>query len=225
MFHNIFQKLVRKSKNKQKIKPRIIADIHEKDSMILAELKSNEDVELEITNLKIGDYLIGNTIIERKTTSDFISSMINRRLIEQLNQMQQYNQRLLIIEGQISSIFEKDNNLHPNSIRGFILSIISNYNTNIIFTTNYQDTANYLITLAKQQLKPKTLFSLHSRIPKTKQEQKQYILEAFPNIGPKKAELLIKKFKTLSNVFNATEEELKEVLKNQSKSFKDILNY
>ncbi len=227
MFHNIFEKLTgRKSKNKVvKIKPKIIADIHEKDSFILAELKSNQDIELLIQPLKIGDYLIGNTIIERKTTSDFISSMISKRLIQQLMQMQQYENRLLIIEGQISSILEKDNNLHinPNAIRGFILSIISSYHTNIIFTKDYKDTSMYLITLAKQQLKPKTSFSLHSRIPKTLEEQKQYILEAFPNIGPRKAEFLLKKFKTLSNVFNASEEELKEVLKNQTKDFKEIL--
>lgn len=221
MFHNIFQKLIGKSKNKQKIKPKIIADIHEKDSMILAELKSNEDIELEITSLKIGDYLIGNTIIERKTIGDFISSMLNRRLIEQLNQMQQYNRRLVIIEGKIKDLYES---INPNSIRGFILSIINNYNTNIIFTKDYEDTSQYLIILAKQQLKPKSKISLHSRIPKTIKEQKQYILEAFPNIGPRKAELLLKKFKNLNNVFNASEEELKDVLKNQSKNFKEILN-
>ncbi len=224
MFHNIFQKLTKRISKKQLKKPRIIADIHEKDSLILSELKSNQDIELIIQPLKIGDYLIGNTIIERKTTSDFISSMLNKRLIEQLNQMRQYKQRLLIIEGDLKDLYpNKESNLHPNSIRGFILSIITNYETNIIFTKDYQDTTSYLITLAKQQLKPKTQISLHSRIPKSLREQKQYILESFPNIGPRKAELLLKKFKTLSNVFNASEEELKEILKSNNKDFKDIL--
>lgn len=225
MIHNIFEKLKRNKKTKIKQKPKIIADIHEKDSMILAELKSNEDIELSIQPLKIGDYLIGNTIIERKTTSDFISSMLNKRLIDQLRQMQQYKQKLLIIEGNIEDLYPKkeENKLNPNAVRGFILSIISNYDTNIIFSIDYKDTTNYLITLAKQQLKSKTIISLHSRIPKTLKEQKQYILESFPNIGPRKAELLLKKFKTLNNVFNATEEDLREILKSNSKNFKDIL--
>jgi len=221
MLHNIFETRKRKSNNNQKEKPKIIADIHEKDSMILAELKHNQDIELNIQSLKIGDYLIGNIIIERKTTNDFISSMLNKRLIEQLIQMQQYNQKILIIEGKIEDLYNK---INPNAVRGFILSIISNYETNIIFTKDYRDTSRYLIILAKQQLKPKNQISFHSRIPKTIKEQKQYILEAFPNIGPKKAELLLKKFNTLNNVFNAKEEELKEVLKNQSKDFKEILN-
>jgi ERCC4-type nuclease len=224
MFHNIFERLTRKSKNKPiKVKPKIIADIHEKDSSILAELMSNKEIETEIISLKIGDYLIGNTIIERKTISDFISSMINKRLVEQLNQMQQYKQKLLIIEGDLFSILKENNSMHPNAIRGFILSIITNYETNIIFTKDALDTSKYLITLAKQQLKSKTSFSLHSRIPKTLKEQKQYILEAFPNIGPRKSEFLLKKFKTLDNVFNASEEELKDILKNNSKDFKNIL--
>jgi len=225
MFYNIFDKEKNMNKRKkQKARAKIIADIHEKDSMILAEIKSRDEIDLEIKSLKIGDYLIGNTVIERKTTNDFISSMINRRLIEQLNQMQKYKNKLLIIEGQISSLFEKDTGIHPNSIRGFILSIITNYNTNIIFTKDFQDTAQYLTTLAKQQIKPKTEISLHSRIPKTIKKQKQYILEAFPNIGPKKAKLLLKKFKSLKQVFNATEEDLKEILKNRTKDFKELIN-
>ncbi len=222
MLYNIFEQL-KKRKKKPKKAPLIIADIHEKDSMILAELKSNQDINLKIKSLKIGDYLIGNTIIERKTISDFINSMINKRLIQQLPQMKKYKNKLLIIEGEISSLFEEEN-IHPNAIRGFILSIITNYETNIIFTKDYQDTTQYLITLAKQQSKSITKISFHSRIPKTKSEQKSYILESFPNIGPKKAELLLKKFKTLKTTFNASEEELKEVLKNRTGQFKNLLD-
>jgi len=222
MLYNIFEKLKRSTRKKNaKQKPKIIADIHEKDSMILAELLSNKEIETAIVSLKIGDYLIGDTIIERKTTSDFVSSMINKRLIQQLSQMQSYKNKLLIIEGEREDLYNK---INPNAIRGFILSIISNYDTNIIFTKDYRDTSNYLIILAKQQLKPKTEISLHSRIPKNLKEQKQYILESFPNIGPKKAELLLKKFQNLKNVFNATEEDLKEILRGNSKEFKDIIN-
>jgi len=65
---------------------------------------------------------------------------------------------------------------------------------------------------------------LHSRIPKTLKEQKQYVLEAFPNIGPKTAKKLLKKFNTLSAVMNASEEELKEILKNKTSLFLKLLN-
>lgn len=224
MFHNIFEKLKIRKRKKQKPRPRIIADMHEKNSLVLSELKSNKDIDLEIKSIKIGDYLIGATIIERKTTSDFIGSMINKRLTEQLRQMSSYKKRLLIIEGKTKELFKNDTNMNPNAVRGFILSIISNYETPIIFTKNHKETSKYLVLIAKQQLKPKTEMSLHSRIPKTIKEQKQYILEAFPNIGPKKAKKLLEKFKNLEKTFNASEEELRDVLKNKSREFKRIIN-
>jgi len=219
--HNIFSKL-KKSKKKLKT-PLIIADIHEKNSLILAELKSSTQVRLEIKSLKIADYLIGKIAIERKTVSDLISSMINKRLIQQLNQMKKYKQQLLLIEGDLQKIYNEDNNI-SKAIRGFIISLLTNYQIPIIFTQDYEDSAKYLITLAKQQAKPSLIPSLHSRIPKTTKEQKQYILESFPNIGPKKAELLLKKFKTIKNTINANEQDLKEILKSQTNNFKSLLD-
>ena len=121
--------------NQKKERPKIIADIHEKDSMILSELKSNKEIDLEITSLEIGDYQVGGTIIERKTTSDFISSIITKRLIRQIIQMQQYKQKVIIIEGEINDLYNK---INPNAVRGFILSISLNYNINLIFTTSYK---------------------------------------------------------------------------------------
>ncbi len=226
MFHNIFKKLKPNNKKlKSKINPKIIIDIHEKNSLIISEI-ANNNIDLEIQPLKIGDYLIGSIIIERKTINDFISSMLNKRMIEQLKQMQKYQNRLLIIEGNQEVLYSDnlETKLNPNAVRGFILSIITNYNTNIIFTKNYQETSKFLIILARQIIKPKIEFSLHARIPKTIKEQKKYILESFPNIGQKKSEKLLKKFKTLKNIFNSSEEETKEILKSKAKDFKDLIN-
>ena len=218
-FINPFAKTNKKSKKTNtKIIPTIIADVHEKNSLIISELKSNKDINLDIKPLKIGDYLIGKTIIERKTTNDFVSSMINKRLIQQLRQMQKYKSQLLIIEGDFESLYRLKNS---NSIRGFILSLSNQLP--IIFTQDSEDTAKYLITLAKQQLKPKIESTLHSRIPKTIQEQKQYILEAFPGIGPATSKKLLKEFKTLADVLTATTEDLEKIIRKKAKDFKNLL--
>ena len=220
MIYNIFS---RSKREKIKAKtPKIIADIHEKNSLILAELKKSTQVRLEIRPLKIADYLIGDVAIERKTISDLISSMINKRLIQQLKQMQKYKKQLLIIEGNLKEVYEEESNI-SKAIRGFIISINLNYKIPIIFSEDYEDTAKYLITLAKQQAKPSSEPSLHSKIPRTIKEQKQYILESFPNIGPKTSKKLLEKFPNLLSIFNSSEQELKEVLKSKTKSFKEIL--
>ena len=219
-FINPFAKTKSTKKRAPKILPKITADIHEKNSLVISELHSNKQISLEIKHLKIGDYLIGKTIIERKTANDFVSSMINKRIIQQLKQMQKYKSQLLIIEGSHKELYRLKNS---NSIRGFILSI--SQQTPIIFTQDSKDTAKYLITLAKQQSKKPIEPSFHHRIPKTIQEQKQYILEAFPGIGPITAKKLLKEFKTISASLNASFEDIEKVIKGKAKSFKKLLNY
>lgn len=220
MLHNIFGR--KSSKKKEPKTQLIIADIHEKNSLVISELHKSTQVRLEVKSLKIADYLINDIAIERKTVQDLISSMINKRLIQQLTQIQKYKKSLLIIEGDLDEVLNEESNM-SKAIRGLLVSISTNYPTSIIRTQNYKDTSKYLITLAKQQLKPKSETTLHSRIPKTKQAQKQYILEAFPNIGPTTAKKLLEKFKTIRDTINASEEDLEPILRKRAKEFKGIL--
>jgi len=220
MLTNIFKKKTKKKKQSAKIKPKIIVDVHEKNSLVPSYLME-QGAKTEFKSLKVGDYLVGKIVIERKTFSDFISSMISKRLIQQLKNLKQIKQPILIIEGKHE--LPEHSSINPNSYKGFILSILTNYQIPIIYTKDERDTAIYLTLLAKQQLKPLQEISLHSRIPKTKKEQQKYILESFPNIGPKAAENLLKHFKTPLIAFNASEEELNKILKSKSKIFKEIL--
>jgi ERCC4-type nuclease len=216
MFYDIFNK---KTKEK-KYKPNIIIDIHEKNSLIFSELVSNNNINLEIKSLEIGDYLINDIIIERKTTSDFVSSMISKRLFKQLNQMRSYEKKILIIEENEKKDFSK---INKRSIKGCILSIILKNNIPIIFTKNYLESAEYLVLLAFQQKNSKKVSSIHPRIPLSLNDKKRYILEAFPNIGRKRSSDLIKKFRSLKNIFNANKEELHEIIRNESENFINIL--
>jgi len=126
-------------------------------------------------------------------------------------QMQKYKSRLLILEGKNFEAL-KETKINPNAIRGMILSISLDFNIPVIFTRDEEDTAKFLITLAKRQLKTNAEFTLHSRKPATIKEQKKYVIESFPNIGPKNAERLLNHFKTVKNIINASEEELKSLI-------------
>src|SRR3989344_4447684 len=222
-FHNIFQKSEeRKKAEKFKIKTKIIADSHEKISLVASEL-IGLGVDVEFKHLKVADYLVGNVAIERKTVSDFISSMLNKRLLIQLEEIKQYEKRLLVIEGtEEQELYNDDDNeekkgLHSNAIRGMLLYISLEASCPIIFSKNYQDTAKFLYLIARRQEKNKTPRSLHAKKKNLNfQEQKQYILESFPNIGPTTAKKLLEKFKTINKIFSASEEELKEVLKSRT---------
>ncbi|MBU3923702.1 MAG: RNA helicase, partial [Nanoarchaeota archaeon] len=76
----------------------IIVDTREKQSLIAANL-IQQKANIEYEQLEIGDYLIADTIIERKTYSDLISSALNKRLFSQMQEIKKYLKYALIIEG------------------------------------------------------------------------------------------------------------------------------
>ena len=211
-------------KVKHKERPKIIIDYREKNSLVISELISL-GIDTEIKELKVADYIVNGVAVERKTVSDFISSMINRRLINQLEEINQYPERLLIIEGideqELYTDSEEKIGVHPNSIRGFLLSILLKYKVPIIFTKNYQDTARFLSVLAKRKSKEIPLKANKKTLDK--KERLQFIIEGFPGIGPKTAKKLLKKFKTIKNIINATEKELKEITGKKATNIQKII--
>ena len=216
---DIFSKSKRKKEETKKEKQKIIIDYREKNSLVASEL-TNLGFEIEFKELKVADYIVKDIAIERKTVSDFISSMINHRLVKQLDELQQYENKLLIIEGiEEQEIYTEDNEgVHANSIRGFLVSILLKHKTPIIFTKNYQDTAKFIWVLARRKEKEMPLNVTKKSL--NKKERLQFILEGFPGIGPKTARKLLEKFKTLKNISNASIEELTEVIGKKADIFK-----
>jgi Fanconi anemia group M protein len=195
---------------------KIIIDKHEKNSLVIAELAENH-AEIEIKKLVVADYIIGNIAIERKTVSDFVNSMINKRLIRQLEELKQYPVKMLIIEGIGEEQLYNDNaiaGVHANAIRGMLLSILTDFQIPVLLTQDYKDTAKFIMLIAKRLENSKKHVSLRAK-KKTYDiaEQQQMILEGFPGIGPATAKALLKKFKTIKAVINAPLKELEKIKK------------
>ena len=205
---NIFSK--KRIKEFPKERKKIIADYREKNSMVISELISL-GIEVEFRELKIADYIAGNIAIERKTISDFLSSMINKRLLNQLENLKQYENNLLIIEGIEEHELYNDNNekgINANAIRGFLLSIALKHKIPVILTKNPEDTAKYISILLNK--KEKEISLKEKRKSMNEKEQIGFIIEGFPGIGPKTARKLLEKFRTIKNIINASEDELKK---------------
>ena len=209
---NIFQK----RKTKEIEKPKIIVDYREKNSLVISEL-IRLGIEIEFRELKVADYIVKDVAIERKTVSDFVASMINKRLFRQIQELQQYKNKLLIIEGidEQELYSDDDSGVSGNAIRGFLLSILLKYNIPIIFTKNAEDSAKFISVLSKKQTKELAL-KAKKRIL-NKKEQLQFIIESFPGIGPVTAKKLLAKFKTIQNIINASEKDLKETIGKKAK--------
>mgnify|MGYP000017639910 CR=1 FL=1 len=197
----------------------IIIDKRENNSLIKANLIEQKAV-IQEEILEIGDYLISDTIIERKTYKDFLASITDKRLFNQIKEMQKYPNNFLIIEG---FDFSYKSNIHQNAIRGTIRSVANQIP--IIYTENERDTTKFLIQIARRQGKSKQEFGIRQTKSKlTQEEQKQFILEGFPGIGPTHAKKLLKEFISLENIFNATKSQLEKILnKNQIQNIKKLL--
>lgn len=220
---DIFSKSESTKKNKNlKFREKIIIDYREKNSLVPAELVKL-GFELDFKTLKVADYIVKDVAIERKTIFDFLSSMLNKRLVNQLEEISQYKKRLLIIEGYDENEIYDDSaqGINANAVRGFLISILLKYKVPIIFTKNALDTAKFISVISKKS--DKTLSLNAKKKSFNKKEQMQYIIESFPGIGPKNSQKLLEKFGSVRNVMNASEEDLKQLIGKKAENITKIL--
>ncbi|MFC1696869.1 DEAD/DEAH box helicase [Nanoarchaeota archaeon] len=190
---------------------KIYVDHREKGSGVIKEL-INFDIQLKTQPLNSADYILSTDVgVEFKTSEDFVNSIIDGRLLQQLKLLKQsFSKPLVIIEG--NNLYGQ-RNIHPNAIRGMLSTIMIDYQIPVIQTKDNKETAEFLISIARrEQEEGKRDFTLHA--PKAKmseQELQEYIIEALPQVGPNLAKQILIHFKTISNVINATEQQLKEV--------------
>ena len=206
------------------IKEKIKIDYREKNSLVASYL-IKQGLEIEFKELKIGDYIVKNIVIERKAVSDFISSMINKRVVRQIEELKQYPNKLLIIEGisekELYNDSEKEKGVNSNAIRGFLLSIILKHKIPVLFTKNSEDTAKFINILFRKKEK-ETNFNAKKR-NLGKKEQLQFIIEGFPRVGPKKSKKLLEKFGSIQNIILAPTEELEKILGRNAKQMREII--
>lgn len=202
---NIFSKNIEEKKEIPNKFP-IVVDIREKQSLVYSYLvQKNANVRFE--KLDIGDFLVGDVVVERKSFKDFQASIMDGRLLSQLVEMKKYEKCFLMLEGFLFDY--SDSKIHENAIRGMILSCALDFGIPVIYTENEEDSAKMLLVLARRLEKEKKDISLrYKKSEMSFEEQKQFILEGFPGVGPTTAKSLLEKFKTLEKIFSATKEKL-----------------
>ncbi len=218
-FLDIFSK--RKKKEKSKPQTKIIVDYREKNALVTSEL-IKEGFEVEFAQLAVADYLINDIAIERKTIADLKSSIINKRIMQQLPELKQHKKYALVLEGFNTDSYEGI--IHENAFRGFLLTTLFNYQVPIIYTHDESDTARYIALLAKKSEKSDIALR-PAKIVLSEEERLQFILEGFPGIGPVTAKKLLAEYKTLKALINAPEEDLKKLIGAKAAPLIKLLNH
>ncbi len=195
------------------VKLTIFVDSRETKSGV-ARFLEKAGVELKLKNLEIGDYVVSDRVcIERKSTVDFLESLINKRrnLLDQIYRLkEEYAKPLLVIEGE-SVYGQRD--VHPNVVRAIMATIAIDLSVPIIQTKDEADTASLIYIIAKREQMPNpTVVNPHGKKPSASlKEQQEYFISALSNIGIVTARNLLRRFKTIEKVVTASKEELMEV--------------
>ncbi|MBI2655002.1 DEAD/DEAH box helicase [Candidatus Woesearchaeota archaeon] len=209
-------------------KIKIFADYREKGSGTIKELAEN-NVALSLERLEHADYVVSSRCgIEIKTVEDFVDSIIDGRLLEQIKNLKNNFERpIVVIEGQ-NDIYSV-RNIHHNSILGMMATIAVSYGIPIIQTKNFKETAALLQIIARrEQQETGKDFNIHAdRKSSTLKEQQEYLVSSFPGINLTLSKPLLKHFKTIKNIVNASAEELQKVEKigpQKAKQIKDVVD-
>ncbi len=200
--------------------------------VIFADSREPEEVFRELSNydcivkkklLHVADYILSETVaVERKTYSDFLRSIIDKRLFEQLSQLStEFKKPVLIIEGRR----HEDINIHKNAVRGALAAVALDYGVPIIWTKNVEDTAGIIFWMAKrEQIESGREVSIRGkRRARSMEEQQEFLISGLPNVNTVIAKRLLTYFKTPRGIFNAGEAELKKVKSIGKKKAKNIL--
>lgn len=191
-------------------KLRIIVDERERKSGIPDLLRAT-GINIELKTLPIGDYIVApETVVERKSIHDLVSSIFDGRLFDQCNRLKEHFQfPIILIEGNLDEISNITEN--PLIFYGAISSIALDFKIPILPTPSADHTAKLLVSLCSR--KESATGPFLKKIKKSNDIQKQQlsVLSSLPGIGEKLALRLLKKFGSPLRIFSASSTELAKV--------------
>jgi len=189
---------------------RIIIDDRERKSGIPKLLKA-VGVNVEVKTLPIGDYIVSHeTVVERKSINDFMSSIFDGRLFDQCNRLKEnFKFPIILLEGNVDEIESITEN--PLIFYGALSTVAVDFQIPVIPTPNASHTAKLLISLSSR--KDSIKGPLLKKIKKSNNTQKQQlsVLCSLPGVGEKIAVRMLEKFGSPLKVLSASTKDLAKI--------------
>lgn len=189
---------------------RIIVDEREKKSRIPDLLKA-VGINLEIKTLPIGDYIVApETVVERKSISDLVSSVFDGRLFDQCNRLKEhFANPVILMEGNVDEIEQIVEN--PFVFYGALSTVAIDFKIPIVSTPNAIHTAKMLVSMCSRKETSKGPFLKKIKKSNDLQRQQLSVLCSLPGVGEKLAARMLERFGTPSRTLNAPLSELAKV--------------
>ena len=199
------------SATKPIVKPvTITVDSRESRSGIPNKLGTIPGVTVDQVELIAGDYLIAPGVaVERKSATDFIASVVEGRLFDQMARMLiEHDRAIVLVEG---SLYDTRSAIGPEAIDG-ALSYISLLSGASLMVSPSLARTPYLLHRMALHLQHGLGYTVPLRAGKPKGPAiSQYLLEGLPGVGPALAIALLTHFGNPRAVFSASREALLQV--------------
>jgi Fanconi anemia group M protein len=189
----------------------IRVDSRERSSPVPALLAAFPDVTLSFAALPSADYLLSDDVaVERKTASDFVASILDRRLFGQTTRMKVlFPRAMLIIEGDLSQM---PHSIDIEAIRGALAFLTVREGITVLQLSDASETAAMLRIMARHaQERMGQPVSLREPRPQIEELYAAYLVEGLPGIGPRRARMLLAHFGSPAAIMCAAVEELAKV--------------
>lgn len=186
----------------------IHADMREQRSGVTRLLQQQHKIDVQFSALPIGDFVLSeDVVVERKAAVDFVTSIMDRRLFGQVEQMcATYPRSIIMIEG---DVFGTRSAISRESLEGALswLSVIKGVAVHTVSSTSAS--ASMLATMVRHaQVGLGYEVPLRAGRPKDLHLLSQFCTEGLPGCGPTTAKLLLAHFGTVGAVFAASVEDL-----------------
>ena len=188
-----------------------IVFVDSRETVLLINNLKKFGLRVEVQNLDVGDIVLSSdVVVERKTTGDFVKSIIDGRLFKQLVAMKEtYPKPILLIEGDRKDIAS----VSKSSFFGALASVITDFQVSVVTSKGEEETAELISHIVRrEQLEKKREVRVRaSKKTSTTSDTQKYVVAGLPGINTVLAERILSKLNSLEIVFSSGIEDLKTV--------------
>jgi len=169
-------------------------------------LANKARVEVERKFIEVGDYINNDICIEAKSVSDFYYSVKEKRMFNQISNMEDnYDNCILVIHGKLSELgthLKVDHNVLTKMKRrmlGAMSAITLSTKTKVLWVPSHKDAAEFIVACFYNEDRE---VDLSKMLPKKKRtdDVRVDLLIQIKGITQEKAKLLLEKYGSLANI-------------------------
>lgn len=185
----------------------IFCDMRESRSGVLERL-SEMGATVKVGELETGDYVLsGDLVVERKTAVDFVASVMDGRLFNQLGKMKlNFSKPVVLIEGDVYATRSK---ITSEALDGALAYIVGIQGVNLLYTRNPRSAADLIYRMASHAQKGLD-YDIAFRRGKVAPGQPEalFCIEGVTGIGPTLAGKVLNHFRSVHAFMNASMDDL-----------------